>query len=487
MIFMAVSEKVVELAKRRGFFFVSSEIYGGVAGLYDYGAMGTILKRKLENTWKKYFLSLSDNFFEIETSNIMPEKVFEASGHLSNFVDPVAKCKKCGTFHRADQIIEEFLHENFEGKSAEELTQIIKKHNVKCPRCKGELGDVSVLNMMFPLDIGAGKESRAYLRPETAQGAYVNFLRHFNILRMKLPLGLAIVGKSYRNEISPRQLLLRQREFTQAELQIFFDPGKIDEHEKWKEVATYKLSVFSNRKLEEVSCDSLVKKLKLSKFYVYHLAKVQKFFLDVLKIPKAKFRLRKLSDEEKAFYNKIHFDVEIELDGIGFKEVGGVHYRTDHDLTGHQTISGESQEIFYNEKRFVPHVLEISFGIDRIFYALLELNYAEEKDRVFVKLPPNLSPFTVAVFPLVSKDKLPEKAMKIYEELKEHFDAVYDESGSIGKRYYRQDEIGTSLCITVDNDSLKDNTVTVRDRNTTKQTRVKTTKLVDEIKKLVSL
>lgn len=484
---MSVSEKVVELAKRRGFFFVSSEIYGGVAGLYDYGAMGTILKRKLENTWRKYFLGLSENFFEIETSNIMPEKVFEASGHLTNFVDPVAKCMKCGTFHRADQIMEEFLHESFEGKTAQELTQLIKKHNIKCPRCKGELGEVSVLNMMFPVDLGAGKETRAYLRPETAQGAYVNFLRHFNILRMKLPLGLAIIGKAFRNEISPRQLLLRQREFTQAELQIFFDSKKIDEHEKWKEVANYKLYISSHKKSIKCTCNEAVEKLKLPKFYVYYLAKVQQFFLDKLKLPESKVRLRQLSDEEKAFYNKIHFDVEVDLEGIGFKECGGIHYRTDHDLAGHQKISGESQGIFHDNKRFVPHVLELSFGVDRIIYALLELNYAEDKDRIVLKLPPVLSPFTVAVFPLVNKDKLPEKAQKIFDELREYFDVVYDDSGSIGKRYYRQDEIGTPFCVTIDDATLKKDTVTVRERNTTKQTRVKTAKLVSEIKKLTSL
>lgn len=484
MIYMAVSDKVVELAKRRGFFFVSSEIYGGVAGLYDYGAMGTALKRKLEDQWRKYFLGLDDNFFEIETANIMPEKVFEASGHISNFVDPVAKCKKCGTFHRADHIMEEFLHESFEGKTAQEMMHIIKKHNIKCPKCKGELGEVSVLNMMFPVQLGVDKETVGYLRPETAQGAYINFLRHFNIMRMKLPLGLAIVGKAFRNEISPRQLLLRQREFTQAELQIFFDPRKLDEHGKWKEIAKYKLLVLADKKITKISCDEAVKKLKLPKFYLYYLAKTQQFFLNVLKIPEGKFRLRRLSDEEKAFYNKVHFDIEIELDEIGFKECGGIHYRTDHDLSGHQKISGQSQEVFYDEKRFLAHVLELSMGIDRIFYALLELNYAEDKDRIMLKLPTPLAPFTVAVFPLVNKDKLPQEATKIYNMLKENFDVVYDEGGSIGKRYYRQDEIGTPFCITIDHQTLKDKTVTLRHRNSTKQSRVKISKLAEEISKL---
>jgi len=483
---MSVSEKVVELAKRRGFFFVSSEIYGGVAGLYDYGPYGTLLKRKLENVWRKYFLSLDENFFEIETTNIMPEKVFEASGHLINFVDPAAKCKKCGTFHRADQIMEEFLHESFEGKTAQELTQLIKKHNVRCPRCKGELGDVSVLNMMFPVGIGSDKETHAYLRPETAQGVYINFLRHFNILRMKLPLGLAIIGKAYRNEISPRQLLLRQREFTQAELQIFLDPRKLDEHEKWNEIANYKLLLLSGKKVTKLTCNEIVKKLKLPKFYVYYLAKMQQFFLNELCISENKLRLRQLSDEERAFYNKIHVDFEVELE-IGWKEIAGCHYRTDHDLSGHQLVSGESQEVFYDGKKFKPHVLEVSMGIDRIFYALLELNYAEDKDRIILKLPAKLSPYTVAVFPLVNKDKLPEKAQKIYNELKQHFDSVYDTDASIGKRYYRQDETATFLAVTIDYDTLKNNTVTLRMRDTKKQVRVKADKLIEEIKKLTNL
>ncbi|MBI2545220.1 MAG: glycine--tRNA ligase [Candidatus Aenigmarchaeota archaeon] len=474
---MAVSDKVVELAKRRGFFTVSSEIYGGIAGFYDYGAYGTLLKRKLENLWRKYFVGMDENFFEIEASNIMPEKVFEGSGHITNFVDPVAKCKKCGTFHRADQIMEEFLHENFEGKTVEELTQLIKKHNVKCSRCKGELGDVSVLNMMFPLAMGAGKDTVAYLRPETAQGAYVNFLRHFNILRMRLPLGLAIIGKAFRNEISPRQLLLRQREFTQAELQIFFDPREVEEHDNWKEVAKYKLIIYHAKKMEKISCDDANKKMKIPKFYLYYLAKMQKFFLDELNIPEKKFRLRKLTDEEKAFYNKVHFDIEIQLEELGWKEVAGCHYRTDHDLKGHQLVSGQSQEIFYNEKKFIPHVLELSFGVDRILYSLLELNYAEDKDRVYLKLPAKLSPFTLAVFPLVNKDKIPKKAEEIFEELKKHFDAIYDDSGSIGKRYYRQDEISTPVTITCDYQTISENTVTIRDRDSTHQIRVNTKNL----------
>ncbi|MEM7816624.1 MAG: glycine--tRNA ligase, partial [Candidatus Aenigmatarchaeota archaeon] len=312
---MADIATIEQLAKRRGFFYPSDEIYGGLSGFYVYGHLGTLMKRKLENVWRKFFLD-EDNFFEIDSPLIMSEKVFEASGHLKSFVDPIVKCVKCGTYHRADHIVENFLKRTFEGLTSKELNQLIKEHDIKCPKCKGALEDVGILNMMFPLEIGAEKDLKGYLRPETAQGAYVNFLNQFNILRKKLPMGLAIIGRAFRNEISPRQLLTRMREFTQAELQIFFDSEKVNEHEKWNEIKDYKLivlPVYEREKKEkiEISCEELSK--RIPKFYVYYIAKVQKFFLDVLKIPKEKFRFRELSDEEKAFYNKIHWDMELNL------------------------------------------------------------------------------------------------------------------------------------------------------------------------------
>src|SRR3989344_2489154 len=276
---------VEELARRRGFFWQSSEIYGGISGLYDYGHLGTLLKRKFENLWRNYFIE--EGYYEIEATDIMPENVFRASGHLQNFVDPIVKCKKCGNKERADHIIEDELKENFEGLTPEELTKIIKKHNVKCPKCKGPLEDAETLNMMFSLNIGVEQGSKAYLRPETAQGCYVNFKRAFEQLRKQLPLGLAIIGKAYRNEISPRNILLRMREFTQAELQIFFDADKITEHEDFDSVKNYKLILFpvKNRatgKIEELTCNEAVK-MGLPKFYVYHMAEIQKFYLDFLK------------------------------------------------------------------------------------------------------------------------------------------------------------------------------------------------------------
>ena len=479
---MPTIEEMEALAKRRGFFWIASELYGGAAGFYDYGPMGTLLKRKLENTWRKYFLGLDPNFFEIESTTVMPEKVFKASGHIDSFVDPIAKCKKCGTAHRADHIMEEFLKESFEGVTPEKLTELIKKHGIKCPKCKGQLGEAAVFNMMFKLGIGPSGDVAGYLRPETAQGAYVNFQQCFEILRKKLPLGLAIVGRSYRNEISPRQLTSRMREFTQAELQIFFDPDAIKDHPDWGSVKNYKLIAMPvGEKAKEMTCEQLAK--TMPKYYVYHMAIVQKFFLDVLKIPKEKFRFRQLSDEEKAFYNKYHWDIELDCAALGgFKEMGGVHYRTDHDLGGHQKLSGKSQEVFFDGKRFVPHVLELSFGVDRILLSLLDAHYGKEGDRVFLRLPKAVAPFTAAIFPLVNKDGLPEKAVEIHAMLKHSVDCFYDDAGSIGKRYYRQDEVGTFACITVDHQTLEDGTVTVRDRDTTKQERVKISELAAKLK-----
>ncbi len=481
-------DKVEELAKRRGFFWQSSEIHGSIAGFYDYGPMGAAIKRKWENLWRAYFLK-GDNFYEIEASNIMPKPVFVASGHLESFVDPIVKCKKCKHTERADQILEEELKESFEGKTPDELLEVIKKHKIKCRSCGGFLEETGILNMMFPLNIGVGKNvTTAYLRPETAQSAYVNFSRSFNVLRKKLPLGLAIIGRAYRNEISPRNALLRMREFTQAELQIFFDSETIEEHENWDDVKNEKIYYLPSNGKEEKEVTASVMAKELPKFYVYYLIFVQRFFLDILKIPKNKFRFRELSKEERAFYNKNHFDVEILLDYIGWKEVGGVHYRTDHDLSGHSRISKQDLSVQVGDKKVLPHVLELSFGVDRNVYSLMHIFYEEEQSeksesRTLIKLPRILAPYDCAVFPLVSKDGLGEKAKEVKSLLQSNGIAVfYDDSGSVGRRYRRVDEIGVPLSITCDYQTLQDKSVTIRDRDTMKQVRVKVNELADKVK-----
>jgi|SRR3989344_4504274 len=480
-------DKIEEIARRRGLFWIGSEIYGGLSGFYDYAHLGSLIKARWEKEWRSFFLGLDDNFFEIQPAEIMHEKVWQASGHVESFVDPVVKCKKCGNIERADKLLEEQLKENFEGISLEELSNVIKNHNLRCIKCKGSLEEVGVLNLMFP--ITAGNDVRAYLRGETAQAAYVNFLREFECLRKKLPLGLAIVGKAFRNEISPRQLITRMREFTQAELQIFFDPDKIEEHPKFESVKDYRLlamPVKNRPQAMEITCEEMTR--HVPQFYVYHMARVQQFFLNVMKIPREAFRFKELSDEEKAFYNKYHWDIEVKLESIGgFLEVGGVHYRTDHDLGAHQKFSKQDMSVFVGGKKFVPHVLELSFGVDRNIYALLELCYREDRERSTFAFPRNLSPFDCGLFPLVSKDGLDEKSEELKAFLRDAgFSVFYDNSGSIGRRYRRMDEIGVPASITVDHKTLEDRTVTIRDRDSMQQVRVVIAELPEILGKFLS-
>lgn len=483
MIIMNI-DQLKQLAKRRGFFWQSDEIYGGLSGFYVYGPLGSLLKHKLENIWRKYFLSLEENFFEIEAPDIMSDEVFKASGHVDSFVDPICICSKCKNIERADQLMKDILDEPFEGKSPSELLKLIKKHNIKCPKCGGNLKETGEINMMFPLTVGVGQLSKAFLRPETAQGAYVNFKQIFEITRRKLPLGLAIIGKAFRNEISPRQLLIRTREFSQAELQIFFDPQKINEHPKWDKVKNYELFICKsgNNKTIKMKCKDIVKECKLPKMYVYYMAKVQEFYFNILKVSEDRFRFKELSEEEKAFYNKYHWDIELKLNSIGkFSEVTGIHYRTSHDLESHERSSGVKQSVSADGKKFIPHVIELSFGIDRNLFALLDFSFKETRDQIIMSFPLRLSPVDISVFPLVKREKMPEKAMEIYKNLSKSFTTFYDDTGSIGRRYARQDEIGTAFCITIDKETLEDNTVTLRDRNTTVQIRIK----ADDIEKIV--
>ena len=484
------------IAQKRGFFWPTAEIYGGQAGFYTYGHLGKLLKLKFENLWRRYFLSLNDNFFEIESNAILPEPVFRASGHVENFNDPLTECKACHFRFRADQFLED-KRIAAEGMTETQMTTEIAKNKFKCPRCGGQLSEVRWFNMMFPVKVGFTDNVNSYLSPETAQAAYLVFKSEFEATRKKLPLGIAIIGKAYRNEISPRQMFFRLREFTQAELQIFFDSAEIDniEESSWSEIKKYKLLLYpvSERKkgnVIEMTTEETNKKLKLPKFYVYHMAKVQQFYLDILKVPKERFRLRELSEEERAFYNKFHWDVELKIDSLGdFKEFGGIHYRTDHDLAGHQKISKQNLEIFWNNKKLIPHVLELSFGVDRNIWAILDLFYRTEKvkeeERNIFGFPAIIAPIQVAIFPLVNKDGLPEIAKKIYVDLKENFSASYDESGSIGRMYRRQDEIGTPFCITVDYDTKKDKAVTLRERDSMKQKRIKISELKEELRKLI--
>ncbi len=476
------TEKIVNIATKRGFFYPSSEIYGAKAGFWTYGHLGTLLKHKWENLWRSYFLSLDTNYFEIDDCTILPKEVFESSGHLENFNDPLTQCKKCNSRFRADELIQEKLNKEVTELSESALTSLIKENKIVCPHCQSPLSEVKRFNMMFPLQVGALGEETMYLRPESAQSPYLAFKRQFFAQREKLPLGLAVIGKAFRNEISPRQGFFRLREFTQAELQIFFNPEKLNEADQFNKIKNYKLQIlFSEKKnTQEITCQDLTK--KLPKFYIYHLAIIQKFYIQKLNVPKSKFRFRELDQQERAFYNKLHFDIEIQLDTLnGWKEVAGCHYRGDHDLLGHQQGSKEKLEVFIEEKRFIPHVLELSFGVDRNIWMLMDLTFKEEKERTLFAFPPCLAPFDVAVFPLVNKDKLPEKAQEVYQALSSSFKTFFDAKGSIGKMYRRMDEIGCPATITIDHQSLKDDTVTLRDLISMKQVRVKSKDLSNKL------
>ncbi len=486
---MDKSEEILHIAQNRGFFYPSAEIYSSKAGFWTYGHLGTRLKHKWEALWRRYFLGLSPNYFEIDDCNIMPKKVFESSGHLKNFNDPLTECEKCHFRFRADQLIEDALNTNAAGLNEDALTKLIIDNKLVCPKCQGKLMPVKWFNMMFDLKVGATGDDVMYLRPESAQSPFLAYKREYEALRKKIPFGLAVLGRVYRNEISPRQGFFRLREFNQAELQIFFNPAKISECKDWDSIKNYKIKVLkeNGKDAEELSCNTLLTKNKLPKFYIYHMAIMQKFYLELMRIPKESFQFRELSDKERAFYNKIHYDVELKFDSLnGFKEVAGLHYRGDHDLLGHQNGSGQNLEAIEGNDKFMPHVLELSFGIDRNVYALMDIFYTEDKERSYFSFPASLTPIDVAVFPLVNKDNIPEMAEAIFDKLKNEFKAFYDDAGSIGRRYRRQDEIGTKFEVTIDYDSLKDNDVTIRERDSMKQIRVKVDDLVSTLHKLMS-
>ena len=487
---MVSYEEVMSLSVRRGFLWPAVELYGGFAGFYDYGHNGVLLRRHWEDAWLEHFLGLNDNYHLIDTSTVLPFAALKASGHVDHFTDLLVTCTRCGESYRADHLLEEMTHEEHEGLSSAEVDARIKALGVRCPKCKGELGPSRPFNMMFPVSVGPTGKDSAFLRPETAQGAFLNFKREFEALRRKLPLGLAIVGRAYRNEISPRQGTYRMREFLQAELQIFFDPEAFADQLPYAGMADESVRLcWAAEKNEPVAHELPARELVsrgLPSWYVYHLLHVQRFYRDVLAIPADRLRFAELDEQERAFYNRIHFDIQVRQDSLGgFREVGGVHYRTDHDLGGHEAASHERQSVTVGAKKVMPHVLELSFGVDRNVWALLDAGYVPGA-RAVLHLAPRLSPVTVAVFPLVNKDGLPERAEALCGRLRKSFTAFYDDAGSIGKRYARMDEIGTAFCVTVDHETLEGRGVTVRDRDSQKQVRIAEEELPSRLRHLVS-
>ena len=478
-------EEIANLALRRTLFFPSAEIYAGSpSGFWEFGPVGNAIREKIVALWRKQLVE-KEGMLEISGAEILPEAVFRASGHLLNFTDPIVQCKKCNSLHRADKLIEAYSKGIVpESLGTAELDGLIKKHAVKCPKCNGnDFAQVKKFNMMMKVDVGATGEAPCYLRPETCQSIFLDFSRIYKNARSELPLGIAQAGKSFRNEISPRNTLLRQREFGQMEIELFFNPEKINEVENFTDVEKYPLNLLllGQKSVKKVSCkEAADKKIVSGKFISYYLARVQQFY-EKIGIPLEKMRFRQLGNDERAFYAKETWDFEVETD-LGWIELMACNYRADYDLKGHAKESRQDLQVNEGGKKFVPHVFELSAGIDRAFYVLLDLSFRKEKrgpeERIYLRLPAKVAPYLCAVFPLVKKDGLLEKAKEIFEELNSFgLDVFFDEKGSIGKRYARVDEIGVPFAVTVDYDSLKDNAVTLRERDSMKQKRIKIAEL----------
>jgi glycyl-tRNA synthetase len=478
---MIYYEEIMKLALERGFYFPSCEIYADApAGFWEYGPQGVNMKNKFIDLWRRELVR-RDGMMEIDGSQIMSKSVFIASGHINNFTDPIVKCSKCKSIFRADRFITEKIGEDVhEGMTNEEMNAIIKKHDLKCANCNGELDAVKRFNMMFKVNIGPDQEE-AYLRPETCQTIFVDFSRIFKTMRGKLPLGIAQIGKSFRNEIAPRQGLLRLREFYQAEIEVFCNPQKLNDLPKFEEIKNTILRLYDGTSSIELTADEGIRKgLLPNKLVAYYLALLNEFYAKT-GIDMKRTRFRRLTNTEKAFYSTIAFDFEVET-STGWLELVACNYRSDYDLQGHASTSKQNLEVIdpSDQKKVLPHVFELSMGIDRSIFTILEHSYFEDKehdDRIVLKLKPYLAPILLGILPLMTKDGLREKAQKIYSELKREFDTFYDESGSIGRRYRRLEEIGTPFAVTVDKITMEDDTITVRYRDTMQQERIKISQL----------
>jgi glycyl-tRNA synthetase len=482
-------DKIMKLALERGFYFPSCEIYSDApAGFWEYGPTGVNLKNKFVELWRREILR-RDEMLEIDGCQIMSKSVFVASGHIGNFTDPVVKCTKCSSTFRADRYITENTGENVPERMTEkELDLIIKKYNLHCPNCKGEFAETARFNMMFNVGIGPSVE-QAYLRPETCQSIFVDFTRVFKTMRGHLPLAIAQVGKSFRNEIAPRQSLLRLREFYQAEIEVFCNPERLNEMPKFEEIKNTVLRLSNGSSTTGVTAEEAFRKgLIPNKLITYYLALLIEFY-DKAGIDVKRTRFRNLSNNEKAFYASVAFDLEVEL-STGWLELVACNYRSDYDLKGHAITSKKNLEVIdpANQSKVLPHVFELSMGIDRSIYAILEHCYYEDKqrdDRIVLRLKPYLAPILVGVLPLMSKGGLDQKAHQINSELKYEFDTFYDESGSIGRRYRRLEEVGTPFVVTVDQRTMQDDTVTLRDRDTMQQERIKVSGLRQHLRDIL--
>ncbi|HEX08630.1 MAG TPA: glycine--tRNA ligase [Thermoplasmatales archaeon] len=549
-----IYEKILMLAKRRGILFPSFEIYGGSAGFYDYGPIGSLLKHNIENLWREYYL-IKENFLEIETPTITIYDVLKASGHVDEFTDLMLICSKCNRAFKAEEV--------FPDLSEKEIVEAIKEGKLKCPDCNAKIDKSEPFNLMFSTTIGAGKGRKGFLRPETAQGIFTNFHLLYRYIREKIPFGVIQIGRGYRNEIAPRQGIIRLREFSMAEAEVFFDP-KEKSHPKYEEIKRNKIRIVYDDKEEIISIEDAVnRKIIANDALAYYMSLTQDFLIEC-GIDKQKLRFRKHNPDELAHYANECWDAEIYSERFGWIECVGIADRSAYDLKAHieasgkdmyairrfkdakeekilkivpnmkkigskfrekaQKIKQELEKIEPNKikdkisievdgekieltreyfdvieskekktiEKFVPHVIEPSYGIDRIIYGILEHNFFETMKKgekyTILKLNPKIAPIKAGIFPLVNDKRLVDKAKEIEKDLRETHKLVvyYDDSGTIGRRYARMDEIGTPFCITVDHQTIEDDTVTVRDRDTTKQIRLKISDLPKYLKEKIA-
>ena len=462
--------ELAEMLRRRGFLWPSFEIYGGVGGFYDLGPMGSLLRDNLIRKWKDLYIQ-QEGYLQLETPTILPFELLKASGHVEHFTDLMGECRSCGGAFKMSELMKGKGVE-IEGLPVEDARKLVSEKGVRCPDCGGEL-NLSDFNIMFSTSIGPGSSRRAgFLRPETAQQIFIAFRRLLRHARGKLPLGVVTVGKGYRNEISPRQGMIRLREFTMAEAEVFFDPQS-PRPPDFQKIEGERLRLFraNGETVELTAGEAAGRGLVCNEMMAYQLSLAKRFLLS-LGSKEEHMRFREQKPTERAHYSSETWDLEILTQQFGWVEVAGIAYRTDYDLSRHSSFSGVDLSVTVNGRRFFPHVLEPSFGIDRILYCVLEQSYTCEGKRRFLKLRADLAPFQLGVFPLMPKEELSQKAQQIYQTLKKHFSVIYDESGSIGRRYLRADEVGVPYCVTVDYQTLQDGSVTVRDRDTTKQVRV---------------
>ncbi len=561
-------DKIVDLARRRGFFWPSYEIYGGVAGFYDLGPLGTMLKVNIVNLWREYFVLKHQDFVtEIETPVIAPEVLFRASGHLDHFTDPIVECLECGRKYRADHLVEELAGLKAEGSDVEELDSIIRERGLRCPQCGGDLSEVRTFNLLFRTTIGPYSSDVGYLRPEAAQGMFSAFKRAFVAMRERLPLGIAQIGRVARNEISPRQGMVRLREFTIMEVEFFHDPE--GEDPPWDRFSG-KLRLLpaearlrgEEKPVEIGVVEAIDEGIIKNKWLGYWMC-VSREFVRELGIEYGETYFEEKLPHERAHYSAQTFDQVVRISRWGWIEVSGHAYRTDYDLRRHMELSGQDMTVFKPFKeprivevervvadksvlgrvlgpsmapflealkrmspdevkralegpgetvtiagfevpksavrvvkerekvsgtRFVPHVAEPSFGAERLVLAVLDKAYTEDEGRVVLRIPRRVAPVKVAVFPLLEKEELVRVAREVYMKLMSlGLTVVYDESGSIGRRYARADEIGVPYAVTVDFQTLSDNTVTIRDRDTKQQIRVSLGELHRRLLELLGL